>query len=397
MRWSGKKSVGPIGVDIGSRFIKAVQVAGRGNKAKVIAASVVPRAKVGAALEREEIASLGEVLFRQGFQGHRVVLAAPGESLIVGALSLPPRQSGAPVDEIARMELARMHKQDPWGFELVHWELPAAPSTGAGVGGGSKAGSCAVMAAACPHTDSNVLVDLFDAASLEVVGIDVPWLALARACAPLSHGDKATASSGATMTAILDLGWTSARVIVLRQDVIVFERVLTDGGQKKLSAKLRDKLQLDEASADLILREVGCAVGTQQTSDESGEQKEVDAAQNSSDEQDHKRASDFQNSSVEDGFKEPRRIISAHFADVMEELKVSLNYALAQYRSESIDQLILAGGGAVPGLAQQWSEAMQINVVTAELGALSPGDTNLGRFATSPMLAAAMGLGRYEV
>ncbi len=370
MRWTGRNTAGPIGVDIGSRFIKAVQVAGRGAKARVVAATAVPRGRTGAAVEQDEITNLGEILFRQGFTGQRVVLSAPGESLLVGSLSLPPRQSGAPVDEIARVELARIHKQDPSGFELVHWELP-------GVGGVSgpsgKSGSCAVMAAACPHSEANHLVDLFEAANMEVIGIDVPWLAMARACLPLALRQGTGVEGAGVMTAILDLGWNAARLVVLRQDVIVFERVLTEGGLKKLSTALREKLQIDESAADLILSEVGCGSPAQQ-----------------------EQAADRRSTANEDGFNEPRRLICAHGADVMEELKVSLTYALQQHRSEGIDHLILTGGGAVPGLAELWGKAMQMEVVTAKLGELCACRGGAGRHDASPMLSMALGLSKYE-
>lgn len=370
MSWTGRNTVGPIGVDIGSRFIKAVQVAGRDAKARVVAATAVPRTKTGAVIEQDEITNLGEILFRQGFVGQRVVLSAPSESLLVGSLSLPPRQSGAPVDEIARMELARIHKQDPSGFELVHWELPG---TAGGSGPASRSGSCAVMAAACPHTEANHLVDLFEAANMEVVGIDVPWLAMARACLPLVLKQGKNAEGASAMTAILDLGWNAARLVVLRQDVIVFERVLTEGGLKKLSGNLREKLQIDESAVDLILSEVGCGSLVEQ-----------------------EQASDRRSASNEDGFNEPRRLICAHCTDVMEELKVSLTYALQQYRSEGIDHLILTGGGAVPGLAALWGKAMQLEVVTAKLGELLTCKGGTGRHDASPMLTMALGLSKYE-
>lgn len=377
MRWSGGKNQGPIGLDIGSRFIKAAQVSRGGRGVSVTAAMAIPRLKDGGPMEREEAARLAEVLYRQGFEGQRVVMAAPSESLLVGTLSLPPKQSGAPVDQIARMELARMHKHDPMSFELVHWELP---STGNNSG---KSATTSVMAAACPHADTEVLLDLFESTGLEVVGLDVSWLALARACAPMfaaSPDVKKPAQTQAKTVAILDIGWRTARVIVLRDDLIIFERVLTEGGLCKLRDTLKNQLQLDDNATDFLLRDVGCAL------------PQVESAEPD------RRASDRRTSGDDDAFKEPRRLITVHFAALLEELKVSLSYAVQQFRGEGIDKLVLAGGGgAIPGLPEQLHAAFAFDVVPADVAQLATCPHGLDRFCGSTVLTAALGLALYEV
>ena len=386
MRWSGRKSQGPIGLDIGSRYIKAVQVSRAGRSVNVTAAMAIPRFKDGGPLEHEEASRLAEVLYRQGFEGRRVVLAAPGESLLVGTLSVPPKQSGAPVDQIARMELARMHKHDPMSFELVHWELPTTGSSG------GKGAATSVMAAACPHVETEALLDLFESTGLEVVGLDVSWLALARACTPMfapPAEDKKTAETQAKTVAILDIGWRTARVIVLRNDVIIFERVLTEGGLCKLRDTLKNQLQLDDNATDFLLRDVGCSPPQR---DASESDRRV-ADRRASD----RRASDQQASADDDAFKEPRRLITVHFAALLEELKVSLSYAVQQFRGEGIDKLVLCGGGgAIPGLPQQLHEAFQFDVISADVAQLATCPHGLERFCGSTVLTAALGLALYE-
>lgn len=371
MRWSGGKTLGPIGLDIGSRFVKAAQVSRSSRGVSVTAAMAIPRLKDGGPMEREEAARLAEVLYRQGFEGQRVVMAAPSESLLVGTLSLPPKQSGAPVDQIARMELARMHKHDPMSFELVHWELP---STG---NGGGKSASTSVMAAACPHTDTAALLDLFESTGLEVVGLDVSWLALARACAPMfatRQENRKQAESQAKIVAILDIGWRTARVIVLRDDVIIFERVLTEGGLCKLRDTLKTTLQLDDDATEFLLRDVGCSL-----------------PRPSGAEGDRRASAD------DDAFKEPRRLITVHFAALLEELKVSLSYAVQQFRGEGIYKLVLAGGGgAIQGLAEHLHEVFQFEVVPADVSKLAQCPRGLDRFCGSTVLTAALGLALYE-
>ena len=130
-----------IGVEIGNRQIAAVQLDGSGRR--VLAAAMVAR-KAGPAGEAaaeteapsdipreasgafgsEEAHRLESVLYRQGFTGNQIVLAVPDGKLMTAVLELPSRASGAPVDQLARVELGRLHKRDPGEFEMGCWDVP---------------------------------------------------------------------------------------------------------------------------------------------------------------------------------------------------------------------------------------------------------------------------------
>src|SRR5947209_16612896 len=75
----------PIGIDVGSRYVKAVQLdkattaAGR---LRVAAAAIFPRSEPGTAIARPEVRRLGDVLYRHGFTGSAVVLAVPADRLL---------------------------------------------------------------------------------------------------------------------------------------------------------------------------------------------------------------------------------------------------------------------------------------------------------------------------
>ena len=75
-------------------------------------------------LSGEEIRELRLVLKRQGFQGRDIVLAAPDQSLLRGVFDLPRQVSGAPVSQIARMELSRMHQVPPDSEEKARKLFP---------------------------------------------------------------------------------------------------------------------------------------------------------------------------------------------------------------------------------------------------------------------------------
>src|SRR5439155_3902434 len=101
-------------------------------------------------------------------------------------LELPPRSSNAPLERIARMEVARAHRFAPDSFEMGCWDLPAAARA-------TK--QTPVMAVACTHSDAAAIMDPFEAGGMNVVALDVKAAALARACSPLLAAD-ATAIIG---------------------------------------------------------------------------------------------------------------------------------------------------------------------------------------------------------
>src|SRR5687768_647843 len=121
---TGRRS--PIGIDVGSRAVKAVQLERgcRGGGWRVAAAAAVPRlpadryqagapatsaaapadaAPADQALAAVTAPSAGELnrlydtLERQGFSGRQVVLAVPDARLLTSVLEVPARTGQAPV------------------------------------------------------------------------------------------------------------------------------------------------------------------------------------------------------------------------------------------------------------------------------------------------------------
>src|SRR5262249_26290258 len=156
------------------------------------------------------------------FEGRDVVACVPDDKLVTAVLELPPRSSGAPLDQLARVELARVHKLEPGSFELACWDLPAP----------ARAGDAThMMAAACPHADADRLLGAIESAGLRVVALDIkPW-ALTRACAAVGSADGTTV--------LLDVGEEGALLTAVRQAAPVYERMMRDGG----TATLRGRFQ----------------------------------------------------------------------------------------------------------------------------------------------------------
>src|SRR5687767_4860629 len=100
MKWMTRSTRTPIGIDLDSRTISAVQLSRRGKAWNVEAGTVIPRVGAPGTPNPEEVRRLTDVLYRQGFTGHKIILAVPNEMLLTGVMDLPPIGSGAPLDQI---------------------------------------------------------------------------------------------------------------------------------------------------------------------------------------------------------------------------------------------------------------------------------------------------------
>src|ERR1700742_2839354 len=93
----------PIGVDIGSRCIKVVQAAMRGND--FARASLATMPLEDGVVSLQAATDLAELLRRRKFIGRHVALAAPPELLKVEAVELPKVDTAA-LHRLAEMEIA---------------------------------------------------------------------------------------------------------------------------------------------------------------------------------------------------------------------------------------------------------------------------------------------------
>ncbi|HWE93453.1 MAG TPA: pilus assembly protein PilM [Tepidisphaeraceae bacterium] len=346
--FASRKSIrSPIGIDVGRREIKAVQLVRGAGTLRVAAAMLLPRPADGITPLDAEVQRLGDALDRSGFIGRRIVLAVPGEKLISSVLELP-RTSAVPVTQMARMELARNHRCPPDSLEMGCWELPAAARA---------AKSAQVMAVACRHEDANAILDRFESFGLDVVGLDVRACALARVTAPLAPADGG-------VTAVLELGWTAANLVLLYRGNVVYERKVADAGFDRLHAELCKKLHVEPDVADYLLADAGLGVTP----------GDANAAP-----------------------PDARALMTAHLESLAADVSASLSYAAHQYDDSGIASLLLCGAGAaVPGVDRHLAGLLKIaarKVGPADIAPCPPGQSPA---CTSPATLVAMGMAMFE-
>ncbi len=334
-----------IGIDAGAHSVKAVQLS-RAPGRRLHACTTMRRTAEGQ-ITHDEAAALAGLLARQGFSGNDVVLSVPWSTLLTGILDLPPRSSGAPVEQLARVELARMHQCDPGAFEMACWELPPSSRRGAGT---------PVMVAACPHSDADALIDTFEGAGLRVAALDVGTLAAARACFAKD------AISGA-LHGLIDLGHAAARLSLIHQGACIYARSVPEFGIASLHARLAASLDVDASVTEYLVEDVGLA--------------EPDNA-----EQPNQRA-----------LHEARAAIADHAAGIVRELNLSLAYASHRYPDVQATGVVLYGGGAmIPGMAPHLADLTGLPVRAAETASAVDVPARLLSRAARIPLTIALGL-----
>lgn len=367
----------PIGLDVGAKRVKAIQLEA-GDAAgtwRVVAAATTPRAGAGATgalLTAGEAAAIADLLYRAGFEGRRAVMAAPSGSVVQSVLDLPPRASQAPVEQIARLELARAHRCDPEAFEMGCWDLPAPNRPG---GQGPSKGTH-LMAVALPHAAAASLLDPFEACGLRADALDIAPCALHRAC-------TAVMAPPGAITGILDIGWDAAVLSLLHRGAIVYQRSLAEAGMGQLHAVVARRLGLEPDVTEFLLTDAGLTSGdraeARTTGADGGETETSD-----------------QPALDPDLADDARRLVTAHADSLAAELVVSFSYATHQYPDATVGKLLLAGGGAaMAGLADHLAATLGVPTTTVSPSDLAECDVSVLGLCGSPAMTTAMGLAMY--
>lgn len=348
MQWPKFTTHSPIGVDVGRRSVKAVQLARTRTGWRIAAAAVLPRLETEPLLSAKDAERLRDVLYRQGFRGSQVVLAAPGNALHAEALELPPRDSDAPLEQIARSELARLGKLDADSFEMALWDLPS-PAR-------SK-GTTHAMGVALRHTDADAVLGVMESQGLQVTALDCSAWAMARAC---------ESQAAAAITGVLDIGWSSALLVLLYKGTVVYQRLVSETGLAALRTQVVSELEVDEEAAEYLMQRIGVL-----DKDPEGSADLV-----------HVRAINT--------------IVGRMIDAIAGELDVPFSYAAHRYPDAPVEKLLMVGGGsALPGVGERIGGQLNIPVKTVSPFELAECPAELRGRCGNSLLTTALGLARH--
>ena len=350
MRWKSRTRLTPIGLDMGTRCLRAVQLCREAGGGRIVAAAELP-------LEGERVGAdrlpgdLARTLKHHGFVGRSVVAAVAAERLLSGVLELPPAGTDAPREQIARTELAAMHKQDPASMELTCWAMPAS---------GRNAEATRAMAVACPHDAADETLDAIEAAGLMPVALDAEPAALAR----MALRDE---ESGHAVSALLQLGQTACLLVVAADQTVIYERRLTDFGLTTLRSRLAESLGLEESLVPPLLYGVGLSEGPPAQPLDPVVLGDIRAA------------------------------IADHYRELIREATISVSYARHQCPESERTRVLLSGAGArIPGLDRQMAQWINAETRIVTPGGRFESPASLSKAAGDPAMTLAAGLALWE-
>ncbi|MDF1808469.1 MAG: pilus assembly protein PilM [Phycisphaerales bacterium] len=233
-----------IGLDIDAHEIRAVQLMKTGNSDTVVAWAIFPRmnqssdAVLSSKADVDELRWVSSILARRGFVGQNVTVSPPTSVCSSHVVELPPVESGAPIEQLARIEVARERKCSPDQIELGFWELPP------------KGKIQESLAVACPKSEIESTLDLYQDAGLVVAGMDLMELAISR-------GGEARVQTGEPrveqeINTSLRIGWTSSLAILTLGDKVIYVRRIEHGAENVWDVATK-RFQLSQQGAELIL------------------------------------------------------------------------------------------------------------------------------------------------
>jgi Tfp pilus assembly PilM family ATPase len=278
------------------------------------------------------------------------VVAAPEDRLVRAALELPSKVAGAPIGQIVRMELSRLHNIAPDSFEMACWEWRTPD--------GAKPVT-RTLAIGCPHEAANSVLDLFEAEGFDVVGLDVRSAAMGRACEPLLL-------PAPQITAIADLGWRSTTVLFVCGRSLLYERLIDGVSMAELTGKLAGAFGVTPEAAQQVANTVGMAADQPV---EGLDRETLDAV---------------------------GKHLRSHFDRLLEELRAPFSYVNHQFPGEGVKRLLLIGGAAaVPQLPSYMQGPLGIEIRVAAPSDLVTSPAQLLAKAGNPAMTLTIGLARF--
>jgi Tfp pilus assembly PilM family ATPase len=336
-----------IGLDIGTHCIKAVQARIRGAKIVGLKTAVMDLS-AEKPFDAEHAEELQRLLHRRGFTGNTVAVGAGAQLLRLEAMELPPANGDAALRQLATVEIGRISRLKPGTFENGMWGLPAPARGGT---------TSHVMAVALPHAAAESLIEPLAAGGFDVAAICPGPSCLAALAGKLVAGDAA-------LHAIIDIGWSATRLLIVHGSHVVFHRAVHDSGIDILRSQILQSFSCSNDVADHLLRDVGHSAQSPHL---------PPAAQ-----------------------QQLHRLLDRTISSIAEELQLTQNYINHRYPQFTLNSLVLCGGGAdIPGFADALSKITSMPTVTLTPACIAAPGAGDASSSASLLLTAAFAVALY--
>lgn len=399
-------SGGPtVGIDIGSRYIKAVELAPGRNGATVRALGIGPTpaeaVDSGIITDPKALgAAVKQLLKSSGISTRRSVSSVAGQGALVVRVIEVPRMSDSELAETMRWEVER---HVPFAADEVIMDFQAVPRSEED--GDSE--NMEVLMAVAQQEMVDRHVTMLYAAGLRPAAIDVEPLAAARALIELGPDPYAKKT-----TAIVNIGASCTDVGIFRDGVLAFPRTLPLAGDTMTNAVMQ-QLQVDEEQAEelktahgSVLMSAAPAVAappaTEGFYDLSAGQPDTSSAAPIDFDLGEPSAEQAESSLAvtEAGDDSSHRIfmaIAPILAELVAEIRRSIEYYTGRVPDGSVDEILLCGGTAGLKNLDQFLSA-ELGVPTRVADAFKHTTVSTRNYsaedvrALSPSFAVAVGL-----
>ncbi len=221
------RKIEPIALDIGSTFIKLVQLKGSNKNYQLVKFGMVPLPPEviveGAVMDAGRVVeAIKELLASQKVSTKEVVISVSGSSVIIKRVSIADMTD----EELAESIKWEAEQYIPFSIDDVNVDFQK-------LGPGAAGGQADVLLVAVKKDKINDYVNLVKEVGLQPVVMDVDAFALAN-----MHELNYTVESGTT--ALLNIGASVMNINILKDGMSIFTRDITVGGNRYTEALQRD-------------------------------------------------------------------------------------------------------------------------------------------------------------
>ncbi len=312
-------SIGLVGIDIGARAIKLLQLRQHSRGLRVVGAGLVTVDESG---DGTLVEQLRGAFAAGGFTGRRCVVCLPRNEIRVQSVRLPRM----PLDELR--QAAVWEASERFGLDRNAMEVDII-RTGAELQGAENREEILLIAA--PHESINARLQPVMAAGLRPVALETHFTALARTFTSMDPVNPAQPR----VRVVVDVGASGSTVLITRNSQIAFCKSIDIGGNQ-FDRAVAEHLQIDiMAARELRAARMAAATG-------------------------HDVAPGLNDPSIQRAEYDAVRPLLGNFA---KEVVLCLRYYGVTFRGHPPEQLILTGGdGLEPRLGETLADQCKIPV-----------------------------------
>ena len=335
LRWFSKRRFSPIGVDIGARSVKLVQLSG--DQSRLIEAARVELPPLDEKATPEQQADrIAEGLTRgladREFRGRDAVLCLSDRQLFLQSLRVP-KQAGISIDQhVAQEAVGRI----PFAIDEAEVRYLEAADVRQGDQTLREVIVFAVQRSVLQQT-----LDLVERARLRPVAVDVEPAALVRSYAAQYRRDD----DKLARALLVHIGYTRTAALIAQADELLFVKYIDIGGQQfDLAVARHLKMDLHEA---------------------------VSLRKHNGD-----RRTEMQDPEVARSVAAATRPILERLAS---ELAMCVRYHSVTFRGQPIVRMVLSGGEATPQLLESLGKQLDLKCELSDPFRKLPQTPNVGR------------------